>query len=113
MNLDDKLREIVLGWVLADLSVSEDKHLDKMIAQIKQAFKDEGYKSDEYTKTLVKATLNEIHEAGYMTNQDWYKRFIKEWDQACTAIGTIAVTEDLPYLYGRLADQAARKAAGL
>lgn len=74
MKLDDKLREVIYGWVTADMDVTEEEHIDKMVAQIKQAFADEGYidsKNLEHLFSVARAT-------GLMTGQEFYDRFRSE-----------------------------------
>lgn len=74
MNLDDKLREVIYGWVTADMDVTEEEHIDKMVAQIKQAFAEAGW-SDGFNGPKI--SKMEIDNKEVMTGQEWYDRFTK------------------------------------
>lgn len=83
-NLDDKLREILTGCVNRAYDDMDSKSwhdpYSEPIAQIKQAFTDEGYK--QYTIHTKITTLNGVvttqHGQAIMTGQEWYDRFKKE-----------------------------------
>lgn len=78
-SLDNKLREILqsphrdsYGSLVITFPTT------KMLAQIKQVFKDELEKSSEWqdiAREIVKSTTK---KHGYMTGQEWYDRFEKE-----------------------------------
>jgi hypothetical protein len=84
MSIDDKLREIVRDFGLkAEFnSFSSDKDLPVVVAQIKQAFADEGW------AYLPKMTVTDLEEGRewinknmqqVMTGQEWYDKLIEEW----------------------------------
>lgn len=80
--MDDKLKEILstfAAYMPGDASINtfrkeEDKYAPKFIAQIKQAFADEGYENTTFKTT----ELFKGHSPEYMTGQEWYDRFEKE-----------------------------------
>lgn len=81
------------------------------VAQIIQAFKDAGYVQPYHTDAEVARAKNKLAAANYMTGQIWYDRFVKEWDSICTTIGSIPNNpEEIPFLYGRIATEAAKRA---
>lgn len=75
MSLEDKLREILFDIRQYDYDADGNKipeATDKeYIAQIKQAFADEGYEKVHFDHDTIRAQ-------GFMTGQEWYERFEKE-----------------------------------
>jgi hypothetical protein len=73
MSLDDKLRELKLKGKLYVETDSMERYLelsDEAIAQIKQAFSDEGYSNGQWKMAAA---------LGLLTGQEWYDRFTKEY----------------------------------
>jgi hypothetical protein len=68
-NLDDKLKEIFKD---SDLMYSHATEV--LIAQIKQAFAEEGYFQVEVNGKIYTHNLNDNR----LTGQEWYDRFEKE-----------------------------------
>lgn len=119
--IDDKLLEILLKADFTpglDLAHTSEKY-GKVIAQIKQAFKDEGYIK---IPPLVKSTSKvfEIKKGGIaitikpeevMTGQEWLSRFEKEL-MDIPVLWTDEIPKQLnPYALKVL--EAAKKASGL
>ncbi len=107
MSLDEKLREIVVSqfpgksWEeTRNIGVTEEGHLvpqlgshsselDNFIAQVKQAFTNEGYlphvEAGKHVKVGDKLYITngtdplvQVDLAEFMTGQEWYERFKKE-----------------------------------
>lgn len=94
-SLDDKLRGIIgNGYDRFDV--------EKAIAQIKQAFADEGWIKPEGAD-LIADVLDDM-----MTGQEWYDRFMKELPDSIDL-----VHPDREVFDRRWAITAAKKAAGL
>jgi hypothetical protein len=87
-NLDDKLKEILQAN--SGYGSMSDEYV---IAQIKQAFADEGYKKPGTAAELINKMAKDLEDAGVMRNwsdtdlltgQEWYWKFVKEservWD---------------------------------
>lgn len=119
-NLDDELREIKASGKLYSPNGGLDKYLeldDKTIAQIKQAFADEGYIQPE----TLKKGIGIMDAQGYKSGQEWYDRFEKELLKEFTKKppkNTMVLPgwtkEDAKNLWVAMGiDAAARKAAGL
>lgn len=102
MTLNDKLREVLLkGTATFD---GDKKRIfwsnDDVIAQIKQAFAEEGY-----WKMDKKKSVASIIGLDVMTGQKWFGRFEKELDKGINDIsGDIKYVDIL---------EAAKKASGL
>ena len=79
-NLDDKLKEILTEDYCYSIYPKESgdnidyKALDKLVAEIKQAF------ADEYW--LTRKRLNIYPDDRLMTGREWYDRFEKEIDSS-------------------------------
>lgn len=73
MKIDDKLKEILSSSVGRFVNRAPDK----IIADIKQAFADEGYEKPIFPNKLVKEVFEE-HKVGLMSGQTWYERWLKQ-----------------------------------
>lgn len=95
-TLEDKLRKIVEKY--------ENTDSDVLVAQIIQAFKDEGWvKVDlRYTPPMDVFTTN----PKYMTGQEWYERFENE-------LGNTVVSADNVPAVVLACKESAKKASGL
>jgi len=92
VDIDEKLREILRNGAFGhyikddegnlcplDWSGSSDGYFDTYIARIKQAFADEGWSDTNlYTKDKLARFLK---SENMMTGQEWYERFVKEYEQ--------------------------------
>lgn len=83
-SLDDKLREILDSFTDRPLPKNPfyRKGQNDIMAQIKQAFADEGYAPTINYKDLDESEKAEVtrrvFDQNYMTGQEWYARFEKE-----------------------------------
>lgn len=75
-DLDEKLRKVISHIAPADNQQHRDRTSDA-IAQIKQAFADEGYGHNLYINKVGKWQPM----SGMMTGQEWYDRYQKELEQ--------------------------------
>lgn len=83
-DLDSKLREILeeVEDEVNNTGGVSTKHRGRLVAQIKQAFAEEGYVkvSKDNQDKIKTATIYSINHGQYelMTGQEWYERFEKE-----------------------------------
>lgn len=78
MNIDDRLREI-LTLELPNGATYELLDTPNTIEQIKQAFKEAGYRTlDKDTKSIYAPTISDEYRT-FMTGQEWYERFTDEY----------------------------------
>lgn len=104
-DLDTKLREILQSEfgeavVIPKLGVKPLAYQD-LIAQLKQAFADEGYRRVKPVPGLGETYPTE------MTGQEWYERFLDE------VIGITDEDMESRVMLGRAYREAAKRAAGL
>lgn len=72
-DLDDKLRDII------DTARDDpaDIYDEQFVSQLKQAFADAGYVDSKLAHHQVRM----LNDKGYMTGQEWYDRFVKEFEK--------------------------------
>ena len=101
-DLDNKLRKL-----LAPLYVPEDFDDAQLIAQIKQAFNDAGYRHNLAAGFWSK----ELEREGLMTGQQWYDKLMKEF----LKVNHIYETPEQDDWVAKFTDfvEAAKKAANL
>lgn len=86
--LDNKLRIIILGLPDPDGGISEGDMVDG-IAQIKQAFADAGYVpiGTQKDKDLAYGIDGKYYHV--MTGQEWYDRFVEEYNMWTDSEGVL------------------------
>lgn len=73
-DLDEKLFDII-GGVIDMYTIEPELTFEEAVAQIKQAFADEGYAHFEGNQEQQAAIANMILGNKVMTGQEWYERF--------------------------------------
>lgn len=110
MNLDDKLKEIVVG--IADVGDELDDAGVMAIEEIKQAFADAGWRRiyGDPVELDPKDEISDLSEIRRLTGQEWYHRFVEEFNYLVKGKfyptdGGKTLAEDV--------DKVAKRAAGL